>query len=77
MTHPLRVGIVNYLNSRPLAWSFLRDEVGPGIESQFLPPARVADRLAAAEIDVGLVPTIELERIPGLRVLPGLCVAVR
>lgn len=75
MSPKLRVGIVNYLNSRPLAWSFLRGDVGPEIDTFFLPPAQVADRLAAGEIDVGLIPSIEVERIPDLRVLPGLCVA--
>ena len=71
----LRVGIVNYLNSRPLAWSFLRGNVGKGFSTTFLPPAQVADRLAAGSLDVGLIPSIEIQRIPGLAVLPGLCVA--
>ena len=75
MTPSLRVGIVNYLNSRPLAWSFLRGEVGPDIQTRFLPPAQVADLLATGDLDVGLIPSIEVQRIPGLRVLPGLCVA--
>lgn len=75
MTAPLRVGIVNYLNSRPLAWSFLQGTVGEGVEAVFLSPARVADALAAGELDVGLIPSIEVRRIPGLSVLPGLCVA--
>ena len=75
MTSILRVGIVNYLNSRPLAWSFLSGRVGPGIDSRFLPPSQVADLLAAGELDVGLIPSIEVQRIPGLTILPGLCVA--
>ena len=75
MTSPLRVGIVNYLNSRPLAWSFLQGTAGEGVEAGFLPPARVADALAVGELDVGLIPSIEVQRIPGLTVLPGLCVA--
>ena len=75
MTPPLRVGIVNYLNSRPLAWSFLRGAAGQGVEAVFLPPAQVADALAAGDLDVGLIPSIEVQRIPGLTVLPGCCVA--
>ena len=35
----------------------------------------IADRLAAGTLDVGLVPSIELARIPGLTVLPGLAIA--
>jgi chorismate dehydratase len=72
---PLRVGIVHYLNSRPLAWGFLRGQVGAGFDTRFLSPAAVADGLAAGELDIGLVPVIELQRIPGLSILAGPCVA--
>ncbi|MFQ5349248.1 MAG: menaquinone biosynthetic enzyme MqnA/MqnD family protein [Thermoanaerobaculia bacterium] len=75
MTPPLRVGIVHYLNSRPLAWGFRRGQLGGGFDVRYLPPAAVADGLATAQLDVGLVPAIELQRIPGLRALPGPCVA--
>lgn len=71
----IRVGIVDFLNSRPLAWGFLRGTVDPRLEAVYRPPSAVADLLAAGEIEVGLVPTFELLRIPGLRILPGLCVA--
>jgi len=71
----VRFGIVHYLNSWPLAWSFLRGR-GPGwAEPVYLPPARVADGLAAGELEVGLVPSAELQRIAGLSVVPGLCIA--
>jgi len=68
----LRVGIVDYLNSRPLAWGFLTGRMPAQLEASYHPPARVADLLASGELDVGLVPSIELQRIPGLRVLPGI-----
>ena len=75
MSPQLRVGIVNYLNSRPLAWSFLQGQGGSDLEPFFLPPARVADLLAAGDLEVGLIPSIEVQRIPDLEILPGLCVA--
>ncbi len=75
MSGSLRVGIVHYLNSRPLAWGFRRGRMGEGFEVSYLPPAAVADGLAAAELDVGLVPAIELQRIPGLSAVAGPCVA--
>jgi chorismate dehydratase len=71
----LRVGIVDYLNSRPLAWSFLRGELENGYEPVYETPARVADLLAAGRLDIGLIPSIEYARIPDLRVIPGPCVA--
>lgn len=71
----LRVGVVDYLNSRPLAWSFHNGFHRGVFEPGFYPPAEVAARLASGEVDIGLLPSIELQRIPGLRVLPGLCIA--
>ena len=75
----LRVGIVDYLNSRPLAWAFRSDSTsgarGPAFEPVYLPPVGVAAGLAGGELDIGLIPSIELLRIEGLRVIPGLCVA--
>ncbi len=73
---PLRIGIVDYLNSWPLAWAFLtgrydRERWAP----VYLPPAALAERLAAGELEAGLLPSIELARQPGLEVVPGLCIA--
>ena len=72
---PLRVGIVNYINSRPLARGLVRGAAGTDFVCENLSPAVIADRLAAGTLDVGLVPSIELARIPGLVVLPGLAIA--
>jgi chorismate dehydratase len=71
----LRVGIVNYLNSKPLAWGFIKGHHADLFEIAFHPPARVADLLRDGALDVGLIPSIELQRIPALRVLPDLCIA--
>jgi len=73
--NPLRIGIVDYLNSRPLAWSFLPGLPVEGLEPYFLSPATIAESLAGGELDVGLIPTIELQRVEGLSVIPDLCVA--
>jgi chorismate dehydratase len=71
----LRVGIVDYLNSKPLAWSFLAGKLDDRFEALYEPPARVASLLAEGLIDVGLIPSIEYQRIPDLSIIPGLCVA--
>lgn len=79
-TTPLRVGIVSFLNSWPLAWSFLTGEhrardTSPQVAPSFLRPSEVADQLARGEVDIGLIPSAELQRIPSLSLVPGLCVA--
>ncbi len=75
MESPLRVGIVDFLNSRPLAWGFLQGSFGDAVVATYHPPARVADLLAAGDIDVGLIPSIEVLRIAGVSIVPGTCVA--
>lgn len=71
----LRVGIVNYLNSKPLAWGFLKGHHADLFAPSFHPPALVARLLSQGNLDIGLIPSIEVQRIPGLKVLPDLCVA--
>jgi len=71
----IRVGIVHYVNALPLARGLERDAAAGEIELFRLSPAAVADQLAAGRIDVGLLPSIELARIPGLELLPGCAIA--
>jgi chorismate dehydratase len=71
----IRVGVVHYVNALPLARGLERDAAAGEIELLRLSPAAVADELAAGRIDVGLLPSIELARIPGLEILPGCAIA--
>jgi chorismate dehydratase len=71
----LRLSIVYYLNSLPLSWGFIHGEQRELFELDFSPPSRCADLLAQGNVDVGLIPVIEYQRIPGLKIIPGLAVA--
>ena len=73
----LRVGIVNFLNSKPLAWGFLKGHHADLFAPTYHPPAMVARMLGQGNLDVGLIPSIEVQRLPQLRVLPDICVAAR
>ena len=70
----LRVGIVNFLNSKPLAWGFLKGHHADLFAPSYHPPALVARLLGQGNLDIGLIPSIEVQRIPNLRVLPDMCV---
>ena len=70
----LRVSLVDFLNARPLTWGLLREPPQGVSVSRDLPSA-CADKLAQREADVGLIPSIEYQRIPGLRVIRGLGIA--
>lgn len=75
----LRVGIVHYVNSRPLSRGLLRAGSPSGgaeeLACELLPPAAIADRLREGTLDVGLVPSIELARNPDLTIVPGMAIA--
>jgi chorismate dehydratase len=70
----LRVSLVDFLNARPLTWGLLHEPPAGVAVSRDLPSA-CADKLARGEADVGLIPSIEYQRIPGLRIVPGLGIA--
>ncbi len=75
-SNKIKIGVVDYLNAWPLAWALLTERYDPTLYTPvYLPPSGVADGLADGSLDVGLVPSVELLRIPGIRRLPGLCVA--
>lgn len=76
MESQIRIGVVDYLNAWPLAWALITERYDPTkFTPVYLSPAAVADGLADGSLDVGLVPSVELLRIPGIERLPGLCVA--
>jgi predicted solute-binding protein len=68
----IRLAAVSYVNAWPLLEGLERR---PDVELVQAIPARVAALLAAGEADAGLVPSIELSRIPGLAPLAGLCIS--
>src|SRR4249920_1563612 len=70
----LRISLVNFLNARPLTWGLLH-ETPPGVAVSRDIPSACAAKLAAGEADVGLIPSIEYQRLPGVRVVPGLGIA--
>jgi chorismate dehydratase len=70
----LRISVVDFLNARPLTWGLLQDPP-PGVVVSRDVPSVCAAKLASGEADVGLIPSIEYQRIPGLKVVPGLGIA--
>jgi chorismate dehydratase len=73
----LRISVVYYLNSLPLAWGFIRGRQRGRFDLVFSPPSQCSTLLAASSVDVGLIPVIEYQRIPDLQVVPGLSLAAK
>ncbi|MBS0266946.1 MAG: menaquinone biosynthesis protein [Planctomycetes bacterium] len=72
---PLRIGAVNYLNSKPLIEGLT--DLAPTAELILDYPSRLADQLLAGTLDVGLVPSIACLLEPHYEVVSDACVAAR
>jgi len=70
----IRTGAVSYLNTRPLVFGLDQGLGADRVQLTYDVPSVVARRLAAGELDLALLPVIELARIPGLVVVPGLAI---
>ena len=71
----IRVGAVNYLNTKPLIEGLAG--LSTDIELSLDLPSRLADRLAAGELDVGLIPVIEFFRAGSYSMIPNVSIASR
>lgn len=73
-----RIAASSYLNTAPLIWSFLYGSKRDAVELfTHKAPWRCAEMLASGEVDAALVPVIEYQRIPGIAVVPDVCVGSR
>ncbi|HEX3313473.1 MAG TPA: menaquinone biosynthesis protein [Gemmataceae bacterium] len=68
--HTIRIGAVSYLNARPLVHGLA--EFAPAAELILDLPSRLADRLAAGDLDVGLIPIVEYFRGDRYRLVPDI-----
>src|SRR5207253_8745814 len=71
----VRIGAVNYLNTKPLIYHLER--LAPQAELSLDLPSRLADRLAAGTLDVALIPVIEYFRGDGYTIVPDVAIATR
>ncbi|MGE3808692.1 MAG: menaquinone biosynthetic enzyme MqnA/MqnD family protein [Gemmataceae bacterium] len=71
----IRIGAVNYLNTKPLICDL--ETLAPAAELVLEVPSKLADQLAAGELDVALIPVIEYFRAGNYRVVPEISIASR
>ena len=69
---PLRIGAVSYLNTKPLVHRL--DELAPEAVVSYEVPSRLSTALAAGELDVALVPSIELASHPEWTIVSDACI---
>jgi chorismate dehydratase len=72
---PLRISIVEYLNTAPLVRGFTHGPLRGKYELSFTVPSQCAEALRSGAVDVAIIPAIEYQRIPDLVILPNLSIA--
>jgi chorismate dehydratase len=75
MEQPIRIGAVNYLNTKPLICDL--EQLAPQAELILDVPSRLADLLADGRLDVALIPVIEYFRAGRYSVVPNIAIASR
>lgn len=75
MPRRVRIGAVNYLNTKPLIYDL--ETLAPEAELSLDLPSRLADQLAAGDLDVALIPIVEYLRAPAYSLVPGIAIATR
>ena len=70
----IRVGIVNYLNTKPLIYGLEKPPISNQIELVGDYPARVAEMLLKGEIDVGLIPVAVIPQLPSYHIVGNYCI---
>ncbi len=71
----LRISVVQYLNSVPLVWGMLHGEQQGRYELQFTIPAGCAEAVRQRRADVGIIPSIEYQRMDHMQILSGISIA--
>jgi chorismate dehydratase len=69
----IRIGAVNYLNTKPLIHDL--EDLAPDAELVLDVPSRLADRLELGELDVALIPVIEYFRAGTYSIVPNIAIA--
>jgi chorismate dehydratase len=70
----IKVGVVNYLNTKPLLYGLQRPPVNEKIELIASYPSRLAEMLIKKEIDVGLIPVAAIPELSSWYIVGDHCI---
>jgi len=73
--NPVRISIVEYLNTAPLVRGFTHGPLRGKYELSFTVPSQCAEALRSGAVDVAIIPAIEYQRMADLVILPNLSIA--
>ncbi len=70
----IRVGIVNYLNTKPLIYGLERKPISEMIDLIGAYPSRLAQMLKNDEIDIGLIPVASILELSSYHIVGNYCI---
>ncbi|HEX7847470.1 MAG TPA: menaquinone biosynthesis protein [Chitinophagaceae bacterium] len=70
----IKVGIVNYMNTKPLIYGLERPPISDEIELIGAYPAKLAQMLVNDEIDIGLIPVAAIPQLPSWHIVGNYCI---
>lgn len=73
----LRISAISYLNTAPLMWDFDHGEAAKDFDIFYTVPSSCAAALRQGTGDVGIIPAIAYNNIPGLVIIPEVAIAAR
>src|SRR5438094_444101 len=73
----LRISAISYLNTAPLMWDFAHGHLAQHFDISYTVPSMCAEALHTGEADIGIIPAIAYQTIPGLVVIPEIAIAAR
>jgi len=74
LSKKIKVGVVSYLNTRPLVYGLKLSPIANEIEVIEETPARLADLLMSDQIDVGLIPIAIIPRLKEFFIVSEYCI---
>ncbi|HSB76604.1 MAG TPA: menaquinone biosynthesis protein [Terriglobales bacterium] len=73
----LRISAISYLNTAPLMWDFDHGAAAKDFEIFYSVPSSCAAALRDGSGDIGIIPAIAYNSIPGLVIIPEVAIAAR
>ena len=77
----LRIAAISFLNTAPLMWDFEHGSSAHALVKDFdilyTVPSKCAEMLSQGEADIGIIPAVTYQTIPGLFILPDIAIATR
>lgn len=73
----LRISAISYLNTAPLMWDFDHGDAAKDFDIFYSVPSSCAAALREGTGDIGIIPAIAYNTIPGLVIIPEVAIAAR